>query len=583
MGQKGNLKDRIRFWKIQQKRKKEQKRIREEQELKKYLQEKQKQGVYIQPTTKKYNVLQIFLHSFLGLFVGLFEPKKKLKDEFIIEKIDQEINALEKASTPVELHNHYQNILKQEQIVKNEIEIQKQNNVPITKSLETCLKKIEAVKQKYPSLNNETTEAKIEEKQNSDRKTDDQEIARKQEMIHTLLKPQKNEIESTMLEKQKQETTKVIIPSNEAIHPQKESLKKEDVSDEIVSKKAKIEHQEEPKPMETLNTEIEPLDKYKKYLIDTNKKLKKQKEKLQEIKEQMQKAKTPKELYQIESSILWIANQLYLMEKEYREITKEKEFGYLKVQVEYYTLDQNNLLKNSKAITLLQEECQVLIENIDTFVKEKEHKKQTKKQEVKEIKKKKEEKKPQYYFDIKDFEQLRLQVLGDLNRQIEEIKEIQLAPITKHPTGFFGKLSRFISTTALCLTPFAFFKNKLTAMLTGSIIAHNRIRSMRQLIDGNEAIYETGQTLITDIKNKQDCLAAIQNHLMASYLGLEQIKESLITKYQSLYPVEIESLLTQFAILENAIIAKTENLQMNQNKLVQMKQKYQKVLKKADK
>ncbi len=581
MGQKGSLKDRIRFWKIQQKRKKEQKKIREEQELKKYLQEKQKQGVYIQPTTKKYNVFQIFLHSFLGLFLSLFEPKKKLKDEFIIEKIDQEINALEKASTPVELHNHYQNILKQEQVVRNKIEIQKQNNVPMTKSLETCLQKIEVAKQKYPSLNRATTEAKIEKKQNSDRKTDDQELARKQEMIHTLLEPQKNEIES--MGKEKQEATKVIIPSNEAIHPQKEVPKIEDVPDEIVSKKAKIEHQEEPKPIETLNTEVEPIDKYKKYLIDTNKKLKKQKEKLQEIKEQMQKAKTPKELYQIESSILWIANQLYLMEKEYREITKEKEFSYLKDQVEYYTLDKNDLLKNSKAITLLQEECQVLIENIDTFVKEKEHKKQTKKQEVKEDEKKKEEKKPEYYFDIKDFEQLRLQVLGDLNRQIEEIKEIQIAPITKHPTGFFGKLSRFISTTALCLTPFAFFKNKLTAMLTGSIIAHNRIRSMRQLIEGNEAIYETGQTLITDIKNKQDCLAAIQNHLMGSYLELEQIKENLITKYQSLYPVEIESLLTQLAVLETAIIAKTENLQMNQNKLVQMKQKYQKVLKKADK
>lgn len=576
MGQKGSLKDRIRFWRMQQKRKKEQKKIREEQELKKYLQEKENQGVYIRPVTKKYNVLHVFLHSFLGLFLSLFEPKKKLKDENLLEKIDQEIKTLEKASTQDELHTCYQNLLQQEKVVKNKIEVQKRKNVPVTKILETCIQKIESVKQKYPSLNVSTTEERIERKQNLDRRMDDQELARKQEMIHTLLEPQKNEKESMPQEKLKQEEFKVIIPSNEEIHSQKEKPK----AGEIVAEKEKIELEEEKKPIETLNTEEEQTDKYKKYLMDANKKLKKQKEKLQEIKEKIKKAKTPKELYQIESSVLWIANQLYLMEKEYKEITKDKEFQYLKDQVEYYTLDKNDLLKNSKAITLLQEECQVLTQNIDTFAKEKEHRKQTKKQEEKEKEKQKEEKKPEYYLDVRDFEQLRLQVLGDLNQQIGEIKEIQLASITKQSTGFFGKLSRFISTTALCFTPLAFFKNKLAGMLTSSILAHNRIRSMRQLIEGKEAIYETGQNLITDIKNKQDCLATIQNHLTDSYLELQQIKQSLVTKYQSLYPTQIENLFVQFAVLENEILAKTQSLQMNQNKLIQMRQKYQKVLKK---
>lgn len=605
MGQKGSLKDRIRFWRMQQKRKKEQKKIREEQELKKYLQEKENQGVYIKPVTKKYNVLQVFLHSFLGLFLSLFEPKKKLKDENILEKIDQEIKTLEKASTQDELHTCYQNLLQQEKVVKNKIEVQKRKNVPMTKTLETCIQKIESVKQKYPSLNVSAKEERIEKKQNldrkmdnqelarkqemihtllepikeekiekkqdSDRKTDDRELARKQEMIHTLLEPQMGVKERRVLPTESKEGSKVIIPSNEEIHLQNEKPKK--VADEIVSEKEEIELEEE-----MLNTGEEQIDKYKKYLMDTNKKLKKQKEKLQEIKEKIKKAKTPKELYQIESSVLWIANQLYLMEKEYKEITKDKEFQYLKDQVEYYTLDKNDLLKNSKAITLLQEECQVLTQNIDTFAKEKEHRKQTKKQEEKE--KQKEEKKPEYYLDVRDFEQLRLQVLGDLNQQIGEIKEIQLAPITKQPTGFFGKLSRFISTTALCLTPLAFFKNKLAGMLTSSILAHNRIRSMRQLIEGKEAIYETGQNLITDIKNKQDCLATIQNHLTDSYLELQQIKQSLVTKYQSLYPTEIENLFVQFAVLENEILAKTQSLQMNQNKLIQIRQKYQKVLKK---
>lgn len=576
MGQKGSLKDRIRFWRMQQKRKKEQKKIREDQELKKYLQEKENQGVYIRPVTKKYNVLQVFLHSFLGLFLSLFEPKKKLKDENILEKIDQEIKILGKASTQEELHTCYQNIMQQEKVVKNKIEVQKRKNVPVTKILETCIQKIEFVKQKYPSLNGSTTEERIERKQNLDRRMDEKELVRKQEMIHTLLEPQKNEKESMPQEKLKQEESKVIIPSNEEIHSQKENPK----AVEIVAEKEEIELEEEKKSMETLTTEVEQIDKYKKYLMDANKKLKKQKEKLQEIKEKIKKAKTPKELYQIESSVLWIANQLYLMEKEYKEITKDKEFQYLKDQVEYYTLDKNDLLKNSKAITLLQEECQVLTQNIDTFAKEKEHRKQIKKQEEKEKEKQKEEKKPEYYLDVHDFEQLRLQVLGDLNQQIGEIKEIQLAPMIKQPTGFFGKLSRFISTTALCFTPLAIFKNKLAGMLTSSILAHNRIRSMRQLIAGNEAIYETGQNLITDIKNKQDCLATIQNHLTDSYLELQQIKQRLVTKYQSLYPAQVENLFVQFAVLENEILAKTQSLQMNQSKLIQMRQKYQKVLKK---
>lgn len=580
MGQKGSLKDRIHFWRMQQKRKKEQKKIREEQELKKYLQEKENQGIFIQPVTKKYNVLQVFLHSFLGLFLSLFEPKKKLKDENILEKIDQEINALEKSSTQTERYNYYQNLLQQEKVVKNKIEIQKQKNVPVTKILETCIQKIESVKQKYPNLNVVTIEERIEKTQDSDRKRDEQEFAKKQETMYSLLETQKNDKKPLMRERLNPEESKDIIPSNEEIHVQREEPKIEKMAEEIVPEKEKIAHQEEMTSTETLNTEVKQIDKYKKYLMDANKKLKKQKEKLQEIKEKIKKAKTPKELYQIESSVLWLANQLYLMEKEYKEITKDKEFQYLKNQLEYYTLDKNDLLKNSKAITLLQEECQVLTQNIDTFVKEKEHRKQTKKQEVKENEKQNEERKSEYYLDVHDFEQLRLQILGDLNKQIGEIKEIQLAPMKRQPMKFFGKLSRFISTTVLCFTPLAFFKNKLAGMLTSSILVHNRIRSMRQLIEGNEAIYETGQTLITDIKNKQDCLATIQNHLSDSYLELQQIKQSLVTKYQSLYPTEIENVLVQFAILENEILAKTQSLQMNQSKLFQMRQKYQKVLKK---
>ncbi len=578
MEQKGSLKDRIRFWRLQRKRKKEQRKRKEQQELKQYLQEKQNQGIYIQPVTKKYNLFQILAYSFLGLFLSLLEPKKKGKEEKIRKKIDQEIEALEAASTQEELHDCYQNLLQQEKEIKKKIEFQKQNKVPVTKALEIGIQKIALAKQQYSDLQvafsaNEKKNEKYPRKEFVNQKPNPQ----SERDTSCKLEPNKEikAFQQIPLGNEQPKVGEIIISPNKKIKKPKEKIERDKVNRDVVSKEV-INVQEKMQAADS--SELEPIDKYRKYLMDANQKIKKQKENLKKLKEKIKQSKTPKELYQIESSILWIINQLYFLIKEYEEISKEKEFQYLKNHMEYYTLDKNDLLKNSKTITLLQEECKALIDNIDKIVMEKEHRNQTKKQEPNA--RKKEEKKPVPYLDMRDFKQLRSRVLNDLNQQMEEIKDIQLESFWKQPTGFFGKMSRFISTTAVCLIPLTFFKNKLTGILTSSILVHNRIRSMRQLIVGNEAIYETGQNLITDIKNKQDCLAAIQNHLTDSYLELQQIRENIIIQYQSLYPVEIENLLTQVTILENQILAKSQSLHMNQDKLIQMKQKYQKVLKK---
>lgn len=561
---KGSIKDRIRYWKNMRK----QKKLKEQQELEAYRIEKAKQGIYINPNPKKYNIFQVWIKSFVGLLVGLFaSPKKEVKKSNPSIQLLQEIQILEQEVEEIKsvdvAQTYYQKVEQKEQVIKQVMLKENLQTKPThSKEIKECMEQLEVVKQKLQKI------APLESK-----KTEPETVEAKSQSQEPVGPNLSSEIK-----------TQSIKGAEVKEVPVKRQPEMDGIASKQPSKKVVVVQEI---PSEQI---VKPMD-YKAYIVETNKKIKDHGKTLEKLKKDVESAKTPYQLYQVESDILWLQKQLYEMEKIYSEISKEKEFQYLKDQVEYYSIDKNDILKDDESIQKLILECKSQIEKIDykakQSTKEAPVKEEMKKEEpvkekkiVKEEKKeeKKKEKPKEYYLDIDDFNNLRTQVMNDLNQQVMEIKTIQL---TTAPTGFFQKIRTFLSNTIVSVMPIFFFKNKLAGILTSSIVAHNRIRTMRQMMSNQQAIYETGETLFTQIQSKQDCLTAIQLHLNGSLTELQQLKADFITKYQALYPVETEQLLEQMNHLEQQLLEKSMSLQMSQQKLTQTKRKYQKTMKKA--
>lgn len=581
MGQKGSLKDRIRSWKYRTKLQKEKQKREKQEEWDQFLKLKEKQGVYIQSTTKKYNFIQIFLHSLFGLFVGIFEAKKKESTKSP-SKLLQEIIELQREIEEIKNSNElpfYYDKLKQKEVSIQHITQKKEDGKAfMDATIKECKERVEFIKEQLQKENPSKIENTSKHEFDSSSKI---EMLEQNNFINTQLQESENKKISVILES-KENTDSIETVSNDSPSFGEEKEQSQ-FAPTLDSSKKELEEEQQEVITNSKNENQQLMDsseqdKYQKYLINANKKLTKQKEEMDKIKEKIKYAKTPTALYQLESSILWIQNQLLLMEKEYDEVSKDKAFQHLKDQYAYYQLDSKDLLKNNQAIMDLLEECQKEIDMIEKRAKQ--SPKEIKKAQKKEKKQEKKEQKVEFYLDIEDFEQLRNQIQADLTRQLEELKAIELIPISQHSNGFFSKTVRFISNTMFVLTPMVFFKNKLTRMLTSSILVHNRIRSMRQIVEQKAAIYETGETLFTNIRSKQDCLNTIRRHLSDSLIELEQVKQNFINKYQALYPMETESILMQLDALENQIMGKAKVIQMDQSKLLQMKQKYQKILRK---
>lgn len=543
MGAKGSLKDRIRFWKWNLKRRKKLK----EQEQSQNLETKEQPKIYINPNPKKYNRIQVFFHTIFGLFFALFEPKQKPQTA---KTILEEITQIQTEVTNIEDINHleqYQQLLEQK---KNGIQEMIAKNPQISKDAIT--KSLETLK---------TTEELIQQKLKQEEKT-------------TISTPKK---ETEFVESNKEESVKEVIqPVVVTTNLEAEPIFTQEESQSLETSISKIGNVSQNEDLEETIKKVEEQDPYQKYLIDANKKLKKQSEHLKKIKEDIKKATTPQELYQLESDLLWIQSQLFLMEKEYQEISRTKEFQSLKNKLEYYKLDKNDLLKNSESIQNLIANCKQELEYVDHMVKQETVKLAKKPKEEKKKEPKKEEKpKQQFYLDVEDFSNMRAQILGDLNRQTEEIKDITFASATPNQ-GFFARVRGFIRNTAFLMMPTIFFKNKLAAALTSSILVHNRIRSLNGWVSSQPVLYETGEQLLTRIQNKQDCLREISFHLNSSLSELEQLKQIFLVKYQALFPNEIETMLFELNTLESQIVQKTIELQVSQQRLGKMKQKVSK-------
>lgn len=508
----------------------EEEKIKKQEELEAFRIEKAKQGIYIKQNPKKYNLIQIWLHSFVGIILGLFTQKK---ETIFPKQLSQEIDELEQEVEQIQnleqIQVCYQKVEQKEMIMKQTLEKQNFKVTPDDKKMvNQSFEKIEMMKkriiQKDSDIKKKTSKSPVVS-ESLVKSISEKGIEQKQDPFITL--------------------------------PKEENLTH--VNQSVVFKNSQKDYQH--------------------YVIESNKKIKKQSEKLKKKKEKIEKATTPQELYYIESEILWIQKQLEALEKEYQEISSQKEFQYLKNQVSYYKIDKNDLLKNDQSIKRLINECQSQIDEIEKKAKQK-----GQNQDIKEKDKKEEPKKEprkiknkEYYLDVDDFTNLKTHIMEDLKQQVMELNSIQfMTP----QTGLFLKIKKFISNTMISIMPVYFFKNKLAGILTSTIVAHNRIRSMRQIVNQEQMVYETGEKLFTQIESKQDCLQAIQMHLNGSLTELEQLKSDFILKYQELYPVETENIILQMNQLEQQLIEKSMSLQLQQRKMVQMKHKYQKIIKK---
>lgn len=555
--QKGSLKDRIRFWKQMKNRKR-----KEEWNL--FLTEKKRQGIYINTNTKKYGFLHVFLHSILGMFLSLFEPtEKKITEKQLVQSFQLLQKQIEENPEKDKLPFYYKKIEKQEQLLR---EYQKQAKEQLSfdsiKNYEIKLQKmkesltqvetLQAVQQptfKPKNIVKTNQKTNIEPKQTMEETKNN--LSTKQKGKQLEMKSAQQQVHSIKWESREEKKVESIINVKES------SLTKEKTVGDYVSKTSS----------------------YHQYVLDMNKELKKQTKKIKEVEESISQTRTINELYQLQTSLLWLKNQLFKLEKEYKEIAGQKEFLNLKKQTQYYQIDQNNLLKNKDSVHELVMECERLLDKI--AIKEKAISNPTiqveKEEKVKTIE---QEKKSKPYFGIEDFQQLQLQIQMDIKRQFLEIEELKITSVHNQLNGFFGKIFQFVSKTAFFITPIVFFKNRLIGTLTSSILIHNRVRSLRKVIEQKEVLYETGENLYTNIRSRKDCLKQIHLNLNNSLVELAQAKRSFIVKYGGLYPLETELMLKQFQNLEMEIMEKIEYVQVNQNQLKQIKQKYQKTLRK---
>ena len=573
MREKGSLinkiKDHFRILKEKRKKKKEEEKLKKIKKEIEALERKRKGIIYNRP--------KIAFITLLGLFLGIFEPRKK-KEEY--KKIEEELKNIE-INIKISKNEDY---LRETEIKLEKIENDIQNikaNISnskkeeINKKTDDLRKSIEIKRTKI------NEELKVEEKVNV-RKNDIKEVNVTDKKIQTE--------ETTFNDKYKNDD-KISFYSFEDLFKQLNNLY-DDVCLGNVNDMKKYHNK-----FNQINEEFKKYENevdYKDYVLfrfkldDTSKlinsKLKDpSEEKLEEvINNNIEQGSKNKDINNkiVTNSIVvggLLANASYHLIKEVIS------------SIPYKNENQENKLLEEKNIDIKIENKEELDNNINDEIKKDnvdilkversdnkklkvlQDEKRTDKIEIK----KNEVLKDKNLIYFKDFKLSSDLIFNDLKEQEKELEEID----KKFNNLKLSKINLFIKkalNVAISFLPIKLFKNKFIGALTSGLILNNRLKYIRKLTNSydKEIILYNYKNILKGIKDNLDCLEKIKMISIDSLEQIEIIRNNILNDYQEyLDAEEIKNALNHLKELELDITKKILKIEKEEEQLKKVEEK----------
>lgn len=561
MREKGSLinKIKVRFRILKEKRKKK----KEEEKLKKI-----KKEIEILERKRKeiiYNRSKVTFMTLLGLFLGIFESKKK-KTEY--KKIEEELRNIEINIKDVKNEDYLKETVikleKVENIIKN-ITIPNFKKIEITKKTNDLRESIEIKKEELK----EGKKINVKELNIIDENIEKQ----TQINLYKFKDSKKNE--------------KIIISSFEDLFKQLNDLY-DDINLENGNDIKKYQNK-----LDKINKEFKKYENevdYKDYVLfrfkldDTSKlinsKLKvENEEKLEKIIidnniEQDSKNQSIENNKIVSNTIVvggLFANASYHLVKEiissipYNVETQEKELEEQDndIKIEYKEELKNNIIDEIK-VELKDNKDEEKLQEIKYAVKK----------EKIEIKNKEIFKEKKLIF-LNDFKLSSDLIFNDLKEQEKELEEID----KKFNNLKISKINLFIKKAlniAVSFLPIKLFKNKLIGTLTSGLILNNRLKYIRKLTNSydKEIILYNYKNILKEIKGNIDCLEKIKMISIDSLEQIEIIRNNILNDYQdSLEDEEVKNVLNHLKELELDITKKILKIEKEEEKLKKAEEK----------
>lgn len=561
MREKGSLinKIKVRFRILKEKRKKK----KEEEKLKKI-----KKEIEILERKRKeiiYNRSKVTFMTLLGLFLGIFESKKK-KTEY--KKIEEELRNIEINIKDVKNEDYLKETVikleKVENIIKN-ITIPNFKKIEITKKTNDLRESIEIKKEELK----EGKKINVKELNIIDENIEKQ----TQINLYKFKDSKKNE--------------KIIISSFEDLFKQLNDLY-DDINLENGNDIKKYQNK-----LDKINKEFKKYENeidYKDYVLfrfkldDTSKlinsKLKVQnEEKLEKIIidnniEQDSKNQSIENNKIVSNTIVFgglFANASYHLVKEiissipYNVETQEKELEEQDndIKIEYKEELKNNIIDEIK-VELKDNKDEEKLQEIKYAVKK----------EKIEIKNKEIFKEKKLIF-LNDFKLSSDLIFNDLKEQEKELEEID----KKFNNLKISKINLFIKkalNVAISFLPIKLFKNKFIGALTSGLILNNRLKYIRKLTNSydKEIILYNYKNILKGIKDNLDCLEKIKMISIDSLEQIEIIRNNILNDYQEyLDAEEIKNALNHLKELELDITKKILKIEKEEEQLKKVEEK----------
>lgn len=491
MREKGSIINKIKtFLNIQRKRKK-----KKQEEL----EEKKKKEI------QKYSRLKIISLTILGLFLGLFEPKKKKEQK--IKKIEKELIQVSKKLDSVVEKESLSTIKKRVTEIKKEV-----SQIPI----------LDPKKKKETKKMIQIIDQKINQKQTELEKQDNKKEVRKE-----IPKEIKNEKHKKGKEKK-----------NIKKHPT--SLKKK------IKTGAKIVRGLSLHAAGAATKEIVDGIYFRKDNTSTTKK------------ENNQSRTTIKK--ENHDSDFTTENDNHLSNSVSQEDT-------MNVTAEENN-QSNSLSKNDiNSDTIKQETINLTLKNSSSkVVEEKKGKKEIppQKQESKREKQDKDQNEEQIQKEIKmdatNCLSLVDRYLLKQNNEIERFqKEIEYLNVIPKQQKILTKI-RLIVTTIIRLTislvPIKLFKNKFFGCLTSAILINIQIKKVKKIIqmDSTKIQIESYKKIIEEVEEKQDMLWKAKEINVNSLLEISEIEQEILEKYSMYYNETVSNLLKQIQEMKEKLV-----------------------------
>lgn len=504
--QKGSLKDRLKSWFLFLMYKKEQRKKLKEMKKKKKLEAKQKQ---VLATGKYYSKKKVVGLTFLGLFLGIFEPK--IKDKKI--NVEVEIKTLEEKLKNDEL---VMDDIKKIKILDQMLNENEKNKILSSKKLNSnYVKRLEIIKENV-----------------------------KKEEVQKIIKENTLKQEQSIISKKKDQS---LIDN------------KEDVNDKSYVKTNKTKNKAFMfyTPILEVKELNKNLDKYTKKIKDLSNKVKQE--------------QSYNNLFDYEFEIKQLKLKIEEILLKYEALKELPGFKNLDNYIKIKDIDLYEIRKNDKKIkekiglcneTLVQiEEQKKQIITTKQEPSKEIHVEQTTKNDVKEENKKdiKKEESDNKLIEITLANKI---VYDNLIKEQKRVAKLErmLSKISikkRKPTIFYytkNMVSSILNLT-FSLFPLKLFKNKILGGLVSGIMINNSLRSVKRVLNPDIEIKYIYYDLEKEISSTSNYLNCMDYLLNDSLDKINDIKKEILNKYGNdiNYQSSLNSYLDELNKIQNKI------------------------------